>query len=312
VNTEITDMTVNNGGSGSRRVPSRPTDTRGRWLLVGLPVSVIVCRSLFADWVFMSLLAFSIFLGFKWMTWRQADRSIATRSRSLLYLLAWPGMDAREFLTGSAATHIRITEWSLAAGKIVLGAALLAVASSGGVALPLLAGWMGIAGALLLVHFGVFHLLSLIYRDRGIAATPLMSSPLLAVSVSDFWANRWNRGFNRLAHDLFFRPLARRIGAAQAGFSAFVVSGLIHDLVISLPARGGYGWPTVYFVLQGTAVLFEKSSVGLAIGLRRGLTGRLFMLVVTTLPAPLLFHTAFVHNIVLPMLQVIGRLWGKP
>jgi hypothetical protein len=110
-------------------------------------------------------------------------------------------MDAREFLTGSSATRIRITEWSIAAGKIVLGAALLAVASSGGVDLPLLAGWMGIAGALFLVHFGVFHLLSLIYRDRGIAAPPLMSSPLLAVSVSDFGPTVEPR-FQQIAHDL--------------------------------------------------------------------------------------------------------------
>ena len=303
--TEMTDVTVKIGQVVHY-------EARGRWPLVVLPAVVILCRSFFADWVFMWLLAFSVFLGFKWMTWQHADRSRVTRVRSLLYLLAWPGMDAREFLTGSTVERIPVTEWIPAVVKSVLGAALLVIASSGRVASPLVAGWMGMAGAILLLHFGLFHLLWLFYRTKGIAATPLMSKPLLAASLADFWANRWNRAFNRLAHDFFFRPLARRTGTAQAGLSAFIASGLIHDLVISLPARGGYGWPTVYFVLQGVAVLFERSSVGVALGLRRGLRGWLFMLAVTTLPAPLLFHTAFVHNIVLPMLQAIGSLWGKP
>jgi alginate O-acetyltransferase complex protein AlgI len=170
---------------------------------------------------------------------------------------------------------------------------------------------MGIAGALLLLHFGLFHLLSLIYQSNSIRATPLMRSPALATSVADFWSSRWNRAFNKLAHDFLVRPLARRAGATNAGLSAFIASGLLHDLVISLPARGGYGLPTAYFAVQGLAVLFEKSSAGVALGLRRGVRGWLFTLASTLLPVPLLFHSAFIHNIVLPMLRVIGEVWGR-
>jgi alginate O-acetyltransferase complex protein AlgI len=167
------------------------------------------------------------------------------------------------------------------------------------------------AGAVLILHFGAFYLLSLTYRAAGIAANPLMRSPGLAVSLSDFWANRWNTGFNKLAHNFLFLPLARRAGGAWAIFFVFIASGMVHDLEISLPARGGYGLPTAYFALQGMAVLLEKSRAGAAFGLGRGWRGWLFMLVVTVSPAPILFHSAFVKNVVLPMLQAIGGIWGK-
>jgi alginate O-acetyltransferase complex protein AlgI len=137
-----------------------------------------------------------------------------------------------------------------------------------------------------------------------------MLSPALASSPSDFWANRWNTGFRKLAHDFLFQPLVRRTGIAWTTLLAFIASGLVHDLVISLPARGGYGLPTAYFVLQGLAILLERSHAGRLLGLRDGLRGRLFMFTVTALPIPVLFHPAFVRNIFLPMLQAIGRYWG--
>jgi hypothetical protein len=63
-------------------------------------------------------------------------------------------------------------------------------------------------------------------------------------------------------------------------------------------------------VLQGMAVLLKRVPWDLLVS---DVADRPpFMLVVTTLPAPPLFHTAFVHNIVLPMLQVIGQAVGKP
>ena len=281
------------------------------WLpLIILPAVVITLRSHFADWVFMWMLASAIFFGCKWLTWQQADRSSAGRFRSLAYLLAWPGMDAREFLAETPVGRPPASDWILAAGKTLFGAALLGLAAAGSMEAPLPAAWAGMIGTILLLHFGAFHLLALIYRTAGIAATPLMRSPSLSVSLAEFWGNRWNTGFNKLVHDFLFRPLARRTGAAWAAFLVFFISGLLHDLVISLPARGGYGLPTAYFALQGMAVLFERSRAGAALGLGRGLRGRLFMIAVTAAPAPLLFPPVFVRNIILPMLQAIGGHLG--
>jgi hypothetical protein len=85
-----------------------------------------------------------------------------------------------------------------------------------------------------------------------------------------------------------------------------VASGLIHELVISVPARGGYGMPTAYFVLQGLALAGERSSLGRRLGLGRGWRGWLFTMVATAGPAYWLFPPVFVRNVILPMLAAIG------
>ena len=104
-----------------------------------------------------------------------------------------------------------------------------------------------------------------------------MHAPILATSLGDFWGRRWNLAFRDLAHSYIFRPLIRRTGPAAATLAAFVASGVIHDAVISIPARGGYGLPTLYFSIQGVAVLIERrgghGSVGLRVGRRRARVG---------------------------------------
>src|SRR5438445_420040 len=87
---------------------------------------------------------------------------------------------------------------------------------------------------------------------------------------------------------------------------AFAGSGLIHDLVISVPAGAGYGLPTAYFSLQGLALLLERAPIGRRLGLGAGVRGRLFAIAVSALPAFWLFHPAFVLNVVVPFLRVIG------
>jgi hypothetical protein len=87
---------------------------------------------------------------------------------------------------------------------------------------------------------------------------------------------------------------------------AFLVSGLLHDFVISVPARGGYGLPTLYFLLQGAGVLFEHTKFARHCGLGHGIRGWLFTLLVTAGPAFWLFHPPFIHRVILPMLHAIG------
>jgi hypothetical protein len=64
--------------------------------------------------------------------------------------------------------------------------------------------------------------------------------------------------------------------------------------------------PTAYFILQGLAVLFERSRIGRRVGLGRGVRGWLFTLACTAGPAFWLFHPFFVRNVILPMLQAFG------
>jgi Membrane bound O-acyl transferase family len=259
----------------------------------------------------MWALAFAIFAGLKWVTWWQARSGIPHRpARALAYLCAWPGMDAETFLNSSRkppAPHVR--EWLGALVKTIFGVVLLfLIARRVPGTQPLLRGWIGLLGLIFLLHFGSFHLIALFWQSRGIVAQPIMSNPARSRTLGEFWGKRWNLGFRQLAHSLIFQPLHRMIGAAAAGFLVFLVSGLLHDLVISLPARGGYGLPTLYFVLQGSGVAIERSRIGHELGLQRGTTASLFMLIVTAAPAFWLFHPPFVLRVIIPFMKAVHAL----
>jgi alginate O-acetyltransferase complex protein AlgI len=161
-------------------------------------------------------------------------------------------------------------------------------------------------GVVLLLHFGLFRLLALAWRAAGVHATPLMRAPLLSRSLGEFWGRRWNTAFHELTTAFVFNPLRRAVGVRAAILLAFLASGLLHDLLISVPARGGYGLPTLYFLLQGAGVLFERTKIARQLGLGRGIRGWLFMLLVTAGPAFWLFHPPFIHRVILPMLHAIG------
>ena len=97
-------------------------------------------------------------------------------------------------------------------------------------------------------------------------------------------------------------------GARGALLAGFLISGLVHEVVISLPARAGFGLPTLFFLIQAGAILFERSAVGRRLGLGQGATGRLFTLAALALPAYGLFHPPFVYGVILPFMGAIGAL----
>ena len=200
-------------------------------------------------------------------------------------------------------------EWLAPALKTTLGAVILWWVTPLAADSPLMAGWCGMVGLILTLHFGIFHLLALVWNCVGVSVEPIMNSPATATSLSLFWSERWNRGFNELVHVFLFRPTYRKIGVAGAMFLVFLASGLIHDLVISVPARACYGLPTAYFLLQGFGVLLERSAPARRLGLNRGIAGWLYMAAFTLGPvAWLLFPPAFVTDVMNPFFEVIGAL----
>jgi len=259
----------------------------------------------------MWILAAAIFFGCKWQSWWQVRTiSGATLSRSVGFLFGWPGMDATTFLDPEQhAQRPGTEEWFWAIAKTAFGALLLwGVARRIPASRELLMGWVGMLGIILVLQFGTFQILSLLWRSTGVDARPIMQAPLSATSLSDFWGRRWNLGFRQLTHRLIFQPARSRSGVAAATLLSFFASGLIHELVISLPARGGYGLPTCYFVLQGLGVLFERSMPGKRLGLSSGIRGWLFAVFCAGAPAYLLFHPWFVRGVILPFLAAIGAL----
>lgn len=321
------------------------------WLpLLVLPLVGLVLRDRMADWVFMWVMAFSLFAGCKWITYRRAVTSgaVISMGRTLGYLFGWVGMKAEVFAgtpirerderresvlkrTTSRSTTcvtrpdrsipVRL-EWFCALGRTLLGAVLVWFVARMIVPFaPLGAGWVAMLGLILLLHFGAFQLLALTWQRFGVAVEPLMRAPLLAASLGDFWGVRWNTGFHVVAHEFLFRPLSgffgrlrqrRTVGPILAKalpvLGVFLVSGWIHEMVITLPAHGGYGLPTAYFLLQGLGLVLERSAAGRRFGLGAGLRGRLFTMVVAAGPACWLFPPVFVHSIILPMLEAIGAL----
>lgn len=256
-------------------------------------------------WQVMWLLAFAIYAGAKLLSWRARRVDSAPPWRHAAYLLAWPGMDADAFLRQAVRHRPPAGEWAFAAIKLVLGAVMFVVAGRLAVdtqVAPRLAGWLGMVALVFFLHFGVFHVLSCGWRAAGVEATPIMRWPIVSTSVAEFWGRRWNLAFRDLSHRFVFRPLRRRIGAPLALMAGFVVSGVVHDLVISVPAGGGWGWPTAYFVLNGLAILAERSRPGRRLGLGRGVIGWCFTVAVLLLPVTWLLHGPFVLDVIVPFL----------
>ncbi len=272
---------------------------------------VLPLRATMPRWACMWAMAVVLYAGCKWLTyWDVRTRTtVVTRRRAMGYLLAWPGMDAAAFLSGTQTETARpsLSEWIAAGVKTLLGATLVwIVARTALPGHPLVAGWLAMAGLIFLLHCGTFHLLSLGWRSLGVNAMPIMRNPLRSTSLAEFWGRRWNTAFHELAVRFTFRPLRRAFGPGAAAFLVFLASGLIHELVISVPAGGGYGLPTGYFLVQGIGVAAERTGRGRRLGLGRGARGWLFAMIVTAGPAFWLFAPPFVHEIILPMLAAIG------
>jgi len=287
---------------------------RTRWYpLAILPIAALPTILLLPPWAFMWLMAFALFFGCKWLTLGSAlqQKGRICSFRALAYLFAWPGMEAARFIALEpelrCSPPVTLRDAALASGRILCGLFLLfGVARQ--VAEPLLAGWIGMVGMVLVLHFGFFHLLSVGWQALRVDAPPIMNAPLRSSSVSEFWGQRWNAAFNDLALRLVFRPAVRRLGLAGATLVAFLVSGLIHELVISLPAGSGFGLPTAYFLLQGLGALTERSAAGQRLGLRTGLSGWIFTMLVVAGPAFWLFHPPFVTEVILPFMQAMRAL----
>lgn len=230
------------------------------------------------DSVRMWLLAGSLWLGFKILAWTREPTPI-----SPLFAL-WVGMDAGAFANPRPESPIRPVPFRHGFVGLVIGSAFVASAF-GFRHLPALAGTLTMAGLVASLHFGLFHLMAGFWQRLGHPVAPIMREPWRAASLAELWGSRWNRAFSDVARIALFRPLVRRLGVTGGTLAGFLASGLAHELVISLPARAGYGLPTLYFLIQGFAVLIQRH--------QPQRFGRVFTWLVFLAPAPLLFHPAF-------------------
>jgi alginate O-acetyltransferase complex protein AlgI len=220
--------------------------------------------------------------------------------RWLAFALGWPGMNPETFAAPRAphpdgADLVRRGILRLTTGALLVLAARFVWIIS---ARPALAAAPLLAGLSLILHFGLFTFLAGLWRLFGIPCMAPFEAPFLAASLSDFWAHRWNRPFSELVQLAIYRPVASLAGRGGGLFAGFLLSGFLHELAISVPARAGYGRPLAYFALQGALVLLEKRR------LARGLPppGRALTILAFALPVPLLLIPEFLRGAIWPII----------
>lgn len=292
---------------------SLPTPTRMATFtaLLVLPVLAWWATHALPAWVTMWALAGSMFFALKLLTLTAVDVKAVPPVRGLAYVALWPGMDAGAFLFDRAGKAPVAPLGELAFALLKLLGGLLAcgwATRHAGSARPMLVGWIGMIGIIFTLHFGLLHVASWLWRLAGVNAPPIMRAPIAADSLGAFWGGRWNAAFADAARRFLFKPTVRLLGARGAGALVFLVSGLVHEAVISLPARGGWGGPTLYFLLQGAGIAGEKSALGKRLGLGTGFRGWLWMALCTAGPLPPLFHAPFVHRVIVPLFETLNRL----
>lgn len=197
--------------------PLDPEPVKGRFVgLVAVVAAILVVLAVvigffipLVPWVWMWLIAFILWLGFKAMAF--------TREGGLWEIdpvfFLWPGMDARDFAwerrgprpTGSLFPGLLF----MAAGVALWFGVIPRIDAT------LVRGGIGIVAMLCLLHFGLFNWIAAGHRRGGYPAEPIMRQPWRARGLGDFWGNRWNRGFSDWARVFLFLPLARKFGMAM-------------------------------------------------------------------------------------------------
>jgi alginate O-acetyltransferase complex protein AlgI len=247
-----------------------------------------------APWAWMWLIASAMWLGFKGMSFRRAGGF--SEIDPLFFL--WPGMDTDGFAYDRTRKIAPINP--LPASVSILLGILILVGILPFTDHAITRGWLGVGAMICLLHFGLFDFLAGFYRSIGYGAEPIMRQPWLSRGLGEFWGPRWNRGFSDWARNFLFGPLHRKWGTVVGTIAGFLASGIAHELVISVPAGGGYGLPTLYFLIQGTGLLLEKKA-----NLRHFRISRAWVWAVVLLPAPLLFHAPFLIHVFNPMTNLL-------
>ena len=233
---------------------------------------------------FGSWLAFCLF----WFGMRPAAFSSLGRSPRVGY--------GRLLKSGTSLLVIGISV--LVVGRLIFEDSAADAAWSARTLFSLLALMVGLS---LIVHFGLFDLLAGCWRYFGADCRKLFRAPALSRSLSEFWSRRWNVAFSEMAAIAIYRPLKPRWGSSAARTAAFLFSGLLHEIAISVPVQAGFGLPFCCFLLHALAMRIESTAV-----LKRCMRSQWFARSWTTawilLPLPMLFHRPFCEKILLPLL----------
>jgi alginate O-acetyltransferase complex protein AlgI len=165
----------------------------------------------------------------------------------------------------------------------------------------LLASLFLLPGLSLMLHFGLCNILAGAWRFRGVPCEALFRAPLRSQNLGEFWAKRWNVAFSEMTAIAVYRPLAASLGRGPALLAGFALSGLLHELAISVPVRAGFGLPLLYFLMHGGLVLVERALSRAGHPLQ-GWMGRAWTIFWVVAPLPILFHPPFLAGVIWPLI----------
>jgi membrane bound O-acyltransferase family protein len=237
---------------------------------------------------------------------RLATGAALSPLRWLAFAAAWPGM--RPSLFATLGTRSLPGGWRLIGNGLVrlaVGALLFLAARRAWAADSVfVATALALPALSLMLHFGIFNLLAGGWRLLGARCDSLFKAPLRSRSLTEFWGRRWNLAFSEMTALGIYRPLQPRVGRPAAMAAAFVASGLLHEIAISLPVGRGFGLPLSYFALHGLLRLAEQrlERAGHPVS-RRAWIGRAWTLFWLVVPLPILFHRPFLVGVVWPLLD---------
>jgi len=227
----------------------------------------------------------------------------------VVFAIGWAGMRAQPFETlGEKPLPGAWPMIRFGVSRIIIGLLLILLAHKV-VLLPInhhltyiLVSAILLVGFSLTLHFGLLGISAGTWRLSGVNTYVLFRAPAKALSLTEFWSKRWNIAFSEMTSVAVFRPLKNKIGSAAALMAAFIFSGLLHELALSVPVNNGYGLPLLYFIIQGVMVLLEKVLISQKIlFLQNRVIARLWTLFWVITPMPLLFHPHFIKEILWPL-----------
>ena len=185
----------------------------------------------------------------------------------------------------------------LATAVFALAMAIVETVSANGLHLPVrwLAGGIGVLALGEMATTGPDFVMAAL----GINVPPFFKSPYRSVTISEFWAKRWNLAAGEFLRRCCFASLAR-CGALFAMFATFAISAVGHAL-LAFFALGRWKIAVVFgafFLVQPLLIAAERR---LAVRRWRPGAGRAWTLTALAITSPMVIE---------PTLQSLEKSWG--
>ena len=239
----------------------------------------------------------------------QAGKASLTFVQWTAFALGWFGMRPSPFekLFTKPLNNVRHLFWK-GVSRILFGFILLyasRLVQQNQLPIYFLAELLALVGLSFVLHFGILNISTAFWRYWGVDVRELFRAPYKSQSIKEFWGKRWNLAFSEMTAIIAYKPLKRKLGNYGAIVAAFLFSGILHEIAISLPVMAGFGLPLVYFILHSLAMYLEEKMYWVKKALTLPYLPRLWTMAWLILPLPLLFHHHFVGKVVFPLRELL-------